>query len=87
MNYIYIVELMHSRSDDIELLGKFESLIKSYDYIEIYSNNYGFKMIMEYTYLSEDQRKGSIISINNLKKPTKFINVRSDINKRRKLTM
>ena len=87
MNYIYIVELIHSRSDNVELLGKFESLIKSYDYIEIYSNNYKFKMVMEYTHLSEDQKKGSIISVNNLKRPTKYINVRSDINRRRKLTM
>ena len=87
MNYIYIVELIHSKSDNVELLGKFESLIKSYDYIEIYSNNYKFKMVMEYKHLSEDQKKGSIISVNNLKRPTKFINVRSDINRRRKLTM
>jgi hypothetical protein len=87
MSYIYVVELMHSRSDDIELLGKFESLIKSYDYIEIYSNSNGSKMIMEYKHLSDDQRKGSIIAINNLKRPTKFINVRADVNRRRKLTM
>lgn len=87
MNYIYIVELMHSRSDNIELLGKFETLIKSYDYIQVYSNNYEFKMVMEYKHLSEDQKKGSVIAVNNLKRPTKFINVRSDINRRRKLTM
>lgn len=78
---------MHSKSDNVELLGKFESLIKSYDYIELYSKNYQFKIVMEYTHLSEDQKKGSIIAVNNLKRPTKFINVRSDINRRRKLTM
>jgi hypothetical protein len=42
---------------------------------------------MEYKHLSDDQRKGSIIAINNLKRPTKFINVRADVNRRRKLTM
>lgn len=87
MNYIYIVEMMHSRSDNVELLGKFETLNNSYDYIKNYSDNYGFKMVLDYRHLSEDQKKGSIIAVNNVKRPSKFINIRSDINRRRKLTM
>ena len=47
----------------------FDTLYNSYNYIENYAKNYGFSIIIEYTKLSEDQRKGSIIAVNNLKKP------------------
>ena len=87
MSLFYTVELVISDEDYNEILGKFNSLINSYDYISKYSNLNKFKMIMEYKDLSDDQRKGSIISVNNIKKPTKFIFLKSDVSKRRKLTM
>ncbi len=99
MNYIYIVELMHSRSDDIELLGRFETLNNSYDYITNYSQICKFKMVMEYSHLSDDmlitnphikssnERKGVIIAVNNLRNPRKFLNVRCEMNRRRKITI
>jgi hypothetical protein len=87
MSFIYIVELVNSRDDNSELLGKFDSLCKSFDYIIEFSNIYNYTLVMEYTHLAEDQKKGSIISVNNLKKPTKLIYIRSELNRRRKLTM
>ncbi len=69
------------------MLGKFEDLYQAFNYIENYSKTFGFSMIKEYTHLLEDQRNGSLISVKNLKKPTKHIYVRSEINKKRKLTM
>jgi len=104
MNFIYIVELMYFRADNVELLGKFDTLYNSYNYIENYAKNYGFSIIIEYSKLSEDQRKGSIIAVNNLKKTilnaeffninnlshkgiSKYIFIRCEINRRRKLTI
>jgi hypothetical protein len=81
MNLYYIVELVKSKSDNIEILGKFQSLNDAYIYIEKYSYQYKYHFIMEYLHLSEDQSKGSIISINNIKKPSKFIYIRSEKNK------
>jgi hypothetical protein len=84
MNIYYIVELVKSKSDNIELLGKFQSLNDAYIYIEKYSYEYKYHLIMEYLHLSDDQSKGSIISINNIKKPSKFIYIRSENNKKNK---
>lgn len=87
MSLVYIVELVCSTTEYEEILGKFECLNKSYEYIQDYSNQFRYTLVKEYTHLSEDQRNGSIIAINNNKKPTKFIYIRSEVNKRRKLTM
>jgi len=87
MSLFYIVELMYSADESVEILGKFETLINSYDYIYNYSKINNFKMIMDLRNISEYQKKGSIISVNNLKKPSKLIYLRSDVSKRRKLTM
>jgi hypothetical protein len=78
---------MYSADESVEILGKFETLINSYDYIYNYSKINNFKMIMDLRNISEYQKKGSIISVNNLKKPSKLIYLRSDVSKRRKLTM
>jgi hypothetical protein len=87
MSLIYFVELVYSNTDYVEILGKFDSLNNSYKYIENYSTHFRFNLIMEYAHLSEDQHKGSIVSVNNIKKPSKFIYIRSELNRRRKLTM
>ena len=42
---------------------------------------------MEFSMLSEDQKKGSIIAVNNYRRPSKLIYIRSEILKKRKLTM
>jgi len=78
MNNIYIVELVHSSTNYTELLGRFETIYFAYDYIEQYSSTYGYKLIMNYSDLSEDQSRGSIISVNNIKKSTKFIQIYSE---------
>jgi hypothetical protein len=87
VSYIYIVELEFIYKQETYMLGKFEDLYQAFNYIENYSKTFGFSMIKEYTHLLEDQRNGSLISVKNLKKPTKHIYVRSEINKKRKLTM
>jgi hypothetical protein len=87
MSLIYFVELVYFHSDYVEFLGKFETINKAYDYIQTYSNQFRFNIIMDYTNLSEDQQRGSIVSVNHIKRPSKYIYIRSEINKRRKLTM
>lgn len=87
MNLIYIVELVYSNEDICHLLGKFQSLANSFDYILEYSSYHDYKIITEYNLLSHDQQKGSVIAVNNIKKPSKVIYIRSEINRRRKLTM
>jgi hypothetical protein len=87
MSLIYIVELVYSNDDICDLLGKFESLANSFDYIIKYSSHYDYKIITNYNLLSHDQHRGSVIAVNNIKKPSKVIYIRSEINKRRKLTM
>lgn len=84
MNYIYIVELMISSNNYTELLGIFDTKYNAYDYIEQYSSQYGYKLIMNYSDLADDQNRGSIISVNNLKKSTKHIYLRSEIRKNKK---
>ena len=81
MNYTYIVELVQYSNDSIELLGKFDTIYNAYDYIEQYSLMSGYKIIMNYSDLSDDQNRGSIISVNNIKKATKYIYLRSEIRK------
>jgi len=78
MNNIYIVELVHSSTNYTELLGRFETIYFAYDYIEQYSTVYGYKLIMNYSDLSEDQNRGSIISVNNIKTATKYIQIHSE---------
>jgi hypothetical protein len=78
MNNIYIVELVHSSTNYTELLGRFETIYFAYDYIEQYSTVYGYKLIMNYSDLSEDQSRGSIISVNNIKTATKYIQIHSE---------
>jgi hypothetical protein len=84
MNYTYIVELVQYSNDSIELLGKFDTIYNAYDYIEQYSLMSGYKIIMNYSDLSDDQNRGSIISVNNIKKATKYIYIRSEIKKNKK---
>jgi hypothetical protein len=87
MSLIYIVELVYSNEENFDLLGKFQSLANSFDYILEYSSYHGFKIITEYHLLSNDQQRGSIIAVNNIKKPSRVIYIRSEVNRRRKLTM
>jgi len=87
MSLFYIVELESSHLNYNEILGKFNSLINSYEYISQYAKNNNFTIIIEYSMLSEDQKKGSIIAVNNYRRPTKLIYIRSEILKKRKLTM
>jgi hypothetical protein len=87
MNLNYFVELVYYNEDNCDLLGKFDSLANSFDYIEKYSSHYNFKIITQYTLLSHDQQKGSVIAVNNIKKPSRVIYIRSEVNRRRKLTM
>jgi hypothetical protein len=87
MNLYYIVELVDYVNDYAELLGTFESLAKAYDYILDFTNKYKYQIILEYKFLAQDQSKGSIVSVNNYKKPSKVLYLTSDVRKRRKLTM
>jgi hypothetical protein len=87
MSLIYIVELVYSNQDTCDLLGKFQSLANSFDYILDYASYHDYKIITEYHLLSHDQQKGSVIAVNNIKKPSRVIYIRSEVNRRRKLTM
>jgi hypothetical protein len=87
MSLIYIVELVYSNEDIFTVLGKFKSLANSYDYILEYSSFYDYKIVTDYSLLSNDQKKGSVIAVNNIKKPSKVIYVRSETSRIRKLTM
>ena len=82
MNNIYIVELVHSFTNYSELLGRFDTIYLAYDYIEQYSITNSYKIIMNYSDLSEDQSRGSIISVNNIKKANKYIYIHSEIKKK-----
>jgi len=84
MNYIYIVELVQYSNNSVELLGNFDTIYNAYDYIEQYSITNDYKIIMNYSDLADDQNRGSIISINNIKKPSKYIYIRSEIKKKLK---
>jgi hypothetical protein len=86
-HFYYIIELVDYINDYSELLGKFDSLPKAYDYILEYTNKYNYIIILDYKFLAEDQSKGSIVSVDNTKKPSKFLYITSDIRKRRKMTM
>ena len=86
-HFYYMVELVDYVNDSSELLGKFDSLAKSYDYILDFTNKFRYNMVTEYKLLSEDQSKGSIVSVDNIKKPIKVLYLTSDIRRRRKLTL
>ena len=86
-HFYYMVELVDYVNDSSELLGKFDSLAKSYDYILDFTNKFRYNMVTEYKLLSEDQNKGSIVSVDNIKKPGKVLYLTSEIRRRRKLTM
>ena len=86
-HFYYMVELVDYVNDSSELLGKFDSLAKSYDYILDFTNKFRYNMVTEYKLLSEDQNKGSIVSVDNIKKPSKVLYLTSDIRRRRKLTL
>jgi hypothetical protein len=87
MNLYYIVELVNYVDDYAELLGTFESLAKAYDYILDFTNKYNYQIILEYKLLAQDQSKGSIVSVNNYKKPSKVLYLTSDVRRRRKITI
>jgi hypothetical protein len=69
---------VHSFTNYTELLGRFDTIYLAYDYIEQYSITNGYKIIMNYSDLSEDQSRGSIISVNNIKTATKYIQIHSE---------
>ena len=87
MSLYYMVELVDYVNDYSELLGKFDSMAQAYDYILQYNDKFKYNLILEYKLLAQDQSKGSIVSVDNYRKPSKVLYLTSDLRKRRKLTM
>ena len=82
-----MVELVDYVNDYSEFLGKFDTMAQAYDYILQFNHKFHYNLILEYKLLAQDQSKGSIVSIDNLKKPSKVLYLTSDLRKRRKLTI